>query len=181
MKKMIIGLIGIMGVLLFTAQGTISHPQQVLEAFVEGRSTQEVVSLLEDSKVGGDVLAKAFPDRIELHNEENVLNLNVEAFYVSIAPYLHETHPCTIHNFPGCQAELVNEDVYVQITDNEGIVYFDGIQQTYQNGFMGFWLPKDKTYSIQLAVGDYSGNYTFSTFSNDPTCLTEFKLERLMV
>src|SRR5699024_11072837 len=41
-------------------------------------------------------------------DKELVYNLPEGEFFVSIAPFINETHPCEIHSLTGCQGELVN-------------------------------------------------------------------------
>jgi len=61
----------------------------------------------------------------------------------------------------------------------DGNVLFDGLKETYSNGFMGFWLPRNKTYTIEFEFDGYGGIFTFSTTDESPTCLTEFELLKL--
>src|SRR5690606_37552337 len=38
---------------------------------------------------------------------ETIYQLPEDEFFVSIAPFINETHPCTNHSLTGCQGELV--------------------------------------------------------------------------
>src|SRR5699024_4262682 len=73
-----------------------------------------------------------------------------DEFFVSIAPFLNETHPCDIHSLTGCQGELVNEDLEVQIENSSGEVILDEKQQTEANGFIDLWLPRDDTFNVTI-------------------------------
>src|SRR5699024_5973821 len=44
------------------------------------------------------------------NDKELVYDLPEEEFFVSIAPFINETHPCENHSLTGCQGELVNQD-----------------------------------------------------------------------
>src|SRR5690625_4785552 len=43
-------------------------------------------------------------------DKELVYDFPEEEFFVSIAPFINETHPCENHSLTGCQGELVNQD-----------------------------------------------------------------------
>src|SRR5690625_1539862 len=48
-------------------------------------------------------------------NNATAYDLPAEEFFVSIAPFINETHPCDIHSLTGCQGEMTNEsfDIYI--------------------------------------------------------------------
>ena len=73
-----------------------------------------------------------------------------DQFYVSIAPYVDQTHECYYHNLASCQGELVGEDLDVTITSDDGEVLVDETVTTYDNGFVGFWLPRDIEGTIEV-------------------------------
>lgn len=49
-------------------------------------------------------------------SEQVVIDLPPNLFYLSIAPYINQTHPCTNHNLVTCRGELKNQtfDVYIE-------------------------------------------------------------------
>jgi len=196
MKKIYIGfaVIGLLAltIMIYLSGGEVDEPttaatetattaepttaEQFLQDFVAGKTTREVAEYLEIRGVDSPVFAVAFPDRLELTYEESYLNLYDEYFYVSIAPFINETHECVMHVLTGCQGELTQADLEVKITNSSGDVVFAGTQQTYQNGFMGFWLPRNEDYTIEFEFEGYQGEFYFSTHDDDQTCLTEFRL-----
>lgn len=97
-------------------------------------------------------------------------------FYVSIAPYVNQTHPCAYHNLSGCQGEMVNEEFDIYIEDEEGNVVTDEMMSSQPNGFIDFWLPRDKTYNITITKDGKSAQAKFSTYKNDYTCITTIQL-----
>ncbi len=109
--------------------------------------------------------------------EEDIYNLPEDEFFISVAPYLTYTHPCEFHSLTGCQGELVNEEMDVKITDEQGKVHFDETVTTLENGFMDFWLPRDKQYTIEISYQNKHAEYAFSTFEGDSTCLTDLQLK----
>lgn len=71
----------------------------------------------------------------------------------------------------------MNADMDVKITDDEGNVHVDETVTTLDNGFMDFWLPRDKNYTIEVSYDGKEGSYEFSTFEGDSTCLTDLQLK----
>ncbi|MCK1975685.1 CueP family metal-binding protein [Jeotgalicoccus huakuii] len=108
---------------------------------------------------------------------EDTYTLPENEFFVSVAPYLTYTHPCEFHSLTGCQGELVNEKMDVKITDDEGEIYVDETLTTLENGFLDFWLPRDKNYTMEISYHDKTVNHDFSTFEGDSTCLTDLQLK----
>src|SRR5690625_5779382 len=53
---------------------------------------------------------------------ESTYELPNDEFFVSIAPFINETHPCMDHSLTGCQGELVEEEHDIDIEDYEGKV-----------------------------------------------------------
>lgn len=96
--------------------------------------------------------------------------------YVSVAPYLTTTHDCFYHALGGCQGELVEEDVQVQITGSDGTVLVDEATTTYANGFVGYWLPKETTGTITVTQGGRTGAAEFDTGADGATCITTLRL-----
>lgn len=44
----------------------------------------------------------------------------------------------------------MNEEMDVKITDEDGEVHVDEKLTTLENGFLDFWLPRDKNYSLEI-------------------------------
>lgn len=111
-------------------------------------------------------------------NNENkqVYELPKDEFFVSIAPYINETHPCENHSLTGCQGEMVSEQFDVYIEDNEGNVLVDDTLKTEANGFIDLWLPRDQSFQIKIEHQGKTVESEFSTFENDGTCITTMQL-----
>lgn len=114
---------------------------------------------------------------VEDDGEENVYSLPEDEFFVSIAPYISYTHPCEFHSLTGCRGELMNEEMDVKIIDEDGEVHVDETLTTLENGFLDFWLPRDKSYTLEINYEEKTVESDFSTFENDSTCLTELQLK----
>lgn len=99
-----------------------------------------------------------------------------DEFFVSIAPFKQETHPCAIHSLTGCQGELVNEAFEVYIVDTDGNEIIKQTMNTLSNGFIDLWLPRDRTYHVVIKQGDQLAESELSTFEGDHTCVTTMQL-----
>lgn len=100
-----------------------------------------------------------------------------DGFYLSLAPYREQTHPCSFHSLTTCRGELAGEDVTIVVTDpatGEQIV--DEATTTYDNGFVGVWLPRERALEITVTTADGAASTPVSTFADDPTCLTTLQL-----
>lgn len=97
-------------------------------------------------------------------------------FFLSIAPFVKETHPCAIHSLTGCQGEMVEKEFDVHIADTEGNVILDQTMKSQANGFIDFWLPRDKTYRITIKHDGKIAESEISTFKDDNTCITTMQL-----
>lgn len=109
-------------------------------------------------------------------DKEKSYDLPEKEFFVSIAPYVKETHPCEIHSLTGCQGELVNKEFNVYIQDEDGKVIIDETMTSLENGFIDIWLPREKTYQVRINYGEKTSETTISTFKDDNTCITTMQL-----
>ncbi|GGP11896.1 MULTISPECIES: CueP family metal-binding protein [Oceanobacillus] len=109
-------------------------------------------------------------------NEQAVYDLPEDEFFVSIAPFMQQTHPCEIHSLTGCQGEMVLEDFDVYIETAEGDVVIDETMQTEENGFIDLWLPRDETYTVEIRHDGKEVTSEISTFDDDFTCITTMQL-----
>src|SRR5699024_4018621 len=87
------------------------------------------------------------------NDKETTYDLPEDEFFVSIAPFVETTHPCTNHSLTGCQGELVEKEFDVYIQDEDGNVVVDETMTSFENGFIDFWLPCDKTYNEKKLYG----------------------------
>ncbi|KKK32945.1 hypothetical protein WN59_12950 [Salinicoccus sediminis] len=140
-------------------------------------STKEYVAELSAGNIAESASIDSESLMVTDDSGEQIYDLPNGEFFVSIAPFITYTHPCSIHSLTGCQGELVNADMDVKITDDEGNVHVDETVTTLDNGFMDFWLPSDKNYTIDISYDGKGGSYEFSTFEGDSTCLTDLQLK----
>lgn len=150
------------------------------ELGVAGKDATQVVEAL-DQTTGErrrDVLASVRYDSVVLKDatREASVPLPDGRFYLSVAPYLEQTHDCFFHSLTTCTGELAGQDVDVTITDATGKALVDGKFTTYANGFVGFWLPRDITGTITVSADGRTATSPISTGPDAPTCLTTLQL-----
>lgn len=146
-----------------------------------GLTAVEVIDVLDRVAVSErptTLIASVRPDALVLEDErgETSLPLPDDLAYVSIAPYVEQTHECHFHSLTTCQGELSREPVRVTITDASGAVIVDESTQTFDNGFVGYWLPRDLRGSIEIEHAGMMGVATLSTSADAPTCITTLAL-----
>lgn len=99
-----------------------------------------------------------------------------DEFFVSIAPYINKTHPCSNHVLTGCQAELTNKDFNIILTNQSGEEILKEVVTSGDNGFIDLWLPRNETYTINIEFEGKTNVSEFSTFKDSNTCISNFKL-----
>ncbi|UQZ37394.1 hypothetical protein C2I18_05815 [Paenibacillus sp. PK3_47] len=98
-------------------------------------------------------------------------------FFVSIAPYVNQTHPCAIHSLTGCQGEMVEEEFYVTVEDDKGNPVVERqAMKSQPNGFIDLWLPRDEAYQVTVEHEGKRAETEISTFQEDNTCITTMQL-----
>jgi hypothetical protein len=145
------------------------------------KATPNVKELVHDYSVGNLEAESASITSQQLlvtnkDNSEVTYDLPENEFFVSIAPYVNQTHPCANHSLTSCRGEMVSEQFDVYIEDAEGNVLVDDVLTSHANGFIDLWLPRDKIYHITISNDGKTGQSEFSTFKNDNTCMTTIQL-----
>lgn len=142
-------------------------------------SMTEIVSKLEDDVNDGHMNAGIYGDRIEMEDDTGTYKMKLPAdqFYLSVAPYMSETHPCGNHDLTGCQGEFVHKKAHVKVSDHKGNVIIDEDVKTYKNGFFGLWLPKNIEGTITVDYGDKTASTAIETYETSGTCLTTLHLK----
>ena len=165
-----------------TADGTVSQDAFLTAHGLADMDAVEIIDHLDRQKVTErptDLIASVRADELLLSSDDQevVLDLPDNQTYVSIAPYLTSTHDCFYHSLTTCQGELDNEDIQVTITDEAtGEVLVDETTTTFDNGFIGFWLPDDATGQIEVSYQGRTGTAEFSTADDGATCVTDLHL-----
>lgn len=76
----------------------------------------------------------------------------------------------------GCQGELVEKEFEVYIKDTEGNVIINETIKSQSNGFIDLWLPRNKTYQVQINHDGKIVESEISTFEGNNTCITTMQL-----
>lgn len=142
---------------------------------------QDVIQLVERLSLGELPAASASITSgqltiVDAEGASRAYALPEDRFFVSIAPYTHETHPCEIHNLIGCRGELTGRTFDVKIVDDSGTTVLQREMASLPNGFIDLWLPRGGTYTVTIAEGGLSATEEISTFDGDRTCITTMKL-----
>ncbi|MBT0773292.1 CueP family metal-binding protein [Kineosporia sp. J2-2] len=150
---------------------------------IDGLDAREVISRLDATAVGdraGALRASVRPDVLLLSDDqghETSLDLPEDQFYLSVAPYLDETHECFFHSLTTCKGEMGDQDVEITVTDKaDGSVVLEQSVRTYDNGFAGVWLPRDIEATLTVRHADGTATLPIGTGDDDPTCLTTARL-----
>ena len=142
-------------------------------------SLEEIVESLESNRNETGLEAGILGDRLEMTDSIGSYTMKIpkDKFYLSVAPYINQTHPCANHSLTGCQGEFINKKVKVKISDKNSKVIIDKEVTTYKNGFFGLWLPKNIEGTITVNYEGKSASTTITTYNNSETCLTTLKLQ----
>ncbi len=148
---------------------------------LENTEIKEVVNNL-DQRIDEptNVGARITGDKLFLYDNEKEYSLDLltDSFFVSIAPYINEVHPCTIHNLVSCRGEIFNQTMRIRIVDENNQIIIDEERITQDNGFIGIWLPKGIKATLKVDYDGLTVEYPISTFSESDTCITTpLKLE----
>lgn len=126
-----------------------------------------------------DLIASVEPEILMLSDRagnETSIPLPQDEFYLSLAPYIEQTHNCHYHSLTTCLGELRNEEIELTVTDDTGAVIVEETVRTYDNGFAGLWLPRDTTGTLTVTQGERAASVPISTAEGAPTCLTTLHL-----
>lgn len=128
----------------------------------------------------GKMDVQVFSDRIKANFPDNshAIISTKNDHLLSIAPYIHQTHPCYFHIPTGCTGEIKSKKIQIKIVDikTKKIVKF-GVVETGKNGFIDLWMPKGNIFEVSLYYQGKSVTQTISTTDGAKTCITSMKLK----
>lgn len=147
---------------------------------VEGRTLVDELEATPLDERRDDLIASVRGDHVvvtDLETErEATVALPEDEFYLSIAPYLSQTHPCGFHSLTTCVGELRSAELDVTVVDEAGRTVFDETVTTQDNGFAGLWLPRDIEGEITVSYEGRSATGPVTTAADAETCETDLKL-----
>lgn len=157
--------------------------QFLVEQDLDGLDAAQIIKRLDTMPVAdrpAGLIASVRPAELVLtdgQGREERLPMPDDKVYVSVAPYREQTHDCYFHSLTTCLGELANTEVQVILTDESGEVLINEIRQTFDNGFLGFWIPRGITATLTIEHEIGAGTAAISTVSeDDPTCITTLQL-----
>lgn len=165
-------------VLLTLGSSVVANTPAPAPSALEGVDAVEAIELANAWK-GSDVTSFAtteevffaFPDGTEVS-----IPMPEEQVFISVAPYLQRTHPCTTHYMSGCQGELVDQPIQVRAVRPDGSVVLDEVMNTGRNGFLDLWLPRGEAFLLQVSIDGYGTQAIIGTNSGNPTCITTMQM-----
>lgn len=127
------------------------------------------------------LMASVRPHELLLTDDQErevTLAIPEDTFYVSIAPYVDQTHDCYFHSLTTCKGEIQNSDVHVLAVDSaSGETLIDETRTTFDNGFVGLWLPRGGDVTVTIEYDGRSATADLSTANDDDaTCVTTMQL-----
>ncbi|MCU9613089.1 CueP family metal-binding protein [Caldibacillus lycopersici] len=139
--------------------------KQLVNDYIQGKGNDTFASITSTQLVVTD-------------SKENqyTYDLPADEFFVSIAPFIEQTHPCATHSLTNCRGEMVEEEFAVTIKDMEGNVVVNDSLTSNSQGFIDLWLPRNKAYTIKISAKGKTAESRFSTFEEDNTCITNMQL-----
>lgn len=165
------------------ASSTVDQGEFLETHGLSGLDAAQIVDKLDRLPVAEqptDLMASVRPDHLLLtdaQEREVSLPMPTDEVYISIAPYRNQTHDCYFHSLTTCKGELANSDVQLTITSDDGKVLLDDTRQTYDNGFVGIWLPRGIRATLTVEHDGHTGSQPISTVNvDDATCITTLKL-----
>ncbi|EDP8626890.1 hypothetical protein G6D98_004162 [Salmonella bongori] len=145
-----------------------------------GKTVEQIVDTIDQTPQNRPLpySASITSTELKLADGEQIYTLPLgDKFYLSFAPYEWRTHPCFNHSLSGCQGEMADKTFKVKITDNKGDVILDKPMKSYQNGFIGVWLPRNMEGTVEVSYNGKTASHAISTKDESQTCLTELQLQ----
>lgn len=179
MRRLVIAAAALVLALVGCSSAEPEGEQPLLDDYgLSGMDTREIVDHLD--RLGGtdrptDLMASVRVEELLMSDGETELELDIpdDLFYLAFAPYVDQTHECFYHSLTTCQGELTEQDVHVRIVDDAtGEVLVDEQRTTFQNGFVGLWLPRDLQGTLEVTYEGLTTQVPFTTDEDGATCLT---------
>lgn len=163
-----------------TATAPASSAQVLERNGLQGLTARQIIDKLdasEDDRANGPI-GSVRSHELLISDQQGTESMPMpdDQFYLSIAPYLNQTHDCFNHNLATCRGELANKQIHVLLTDATGTTLLDQDVTTFANGFAGLWLPRDIEGTLTVTHDGRVATQAIRTGADDATCLTTLKL-----
>ncbi len=146
-----------------------------------GKTTEQMIDTIDQSKQERPLAysASVTGTELKLSDGQQVFSYPLgDKFYLSFSPYVNQTHPCFNHSLSGCRGELANAAFDVKITDKTGQIIMQDKITSYQNGFIGVWLPRNIEGTLEVTYQGLTATSPFATHAESQTCMTTLKLKK---
>lgn len=151
---------------------------------LSGLDARQVIDRLDTMPVDQrpkNLIASVRPDQLMISDDQKrqtALPMPEDKFYLSFAPFRTQTHDCHFHSLTTCLGEMQNEEIKVTVVDStSGAKLVDETMTTFDNGFLGLWLPRGVEATLTVEAGGKRASTPISTSSNESaTCLTTLQL-----
>ncbi len=148
---------------------------------LRGKTVEEVVAHLEASVDARPLPLQAVvkPWVLEVSDGEGrgALPLPDDRFYLALALVKNTNPACTFHNLATDQGDRPHTPFHVVIADANNTPLVDADVTTGPNGFVGFWLPRDRKGLITGTVDGAAGQIAYTTGGASPTCRNQLALQ----
>lgn len=164
------------------AAPTEAAQQDLLGAHgLEGMDGAEMIDHLDRLPVAErptDLMAAVMTDHLVLTSAETEMHVDLpeDSFYLSIAPYVEQTHDCYYHSLTTCLGELQNEPVDIRILNDDGETLVEEQRTTFDDGFVGVWVPSNTRGTIEVSYVGMTGTTEFTSTDAGATCITDLQL-----
>ncbi|PRB09569.1 CueP family metal-binding protein [Microbacterium sp. MYb62] len=166
------------------AAGDTAGAEELLAAYdLTDLDVGQVIERLDTMSLAerpADLLASVQPEVLTLRDSsdrEARLPMPEDEVYVSVAPFRDRTHECHFHSLTTCVGELADAEIRLTLTGADVEVLIDETRRTYDNGFVGLWVPRGIDATLAIAHEGRAGTVPLSTkTSDDRTCITDLQL-----
>lgn len=156
-----------------------AEPAFLAQHGLAGKTVEQIVDTIDQTPQSRPLpySASITSTELKLSDGEQIYTLPLgDKFYLSFAPYEWRTHPCFNHSLSGCQGEMPNKPFTVKVTDSKGAVIVQKEMQSYRNGFIGVWLPRNMEGTLEVSYNGKTASHAIATSDDSQTCLTELPL-----
>lgn len=181
MKKYIITIVILIAVLLglsilfkSLANNQELNDKLLADYGLNGLTVEAIIEKLENDEFPEEVSASIYNDRLVLTIGEDKLlySLDEDLYYLSFAPYINYTHECFYHSLTGCRGELIDQDIFIRIYDEDNLLVNETTLNTGDDGFIGLFLESGINYRIEVETEELTSVF-YANSSAGQTCFTE--------
>lgn len=178
MKKGII-LMTVLSIIFLAGCSTKTDNEVIDDLGFTGLDAKGILTLVSAGEYGyNDVNISVSDQELVIITKDTTISYDMpeDEFFMSVAPYITETHTCYTHSATGCTGELLEETFYILLIDSEGNTIIDNSYVSLPNGFIDLWLPRNIEGTLTISYGNISSTKEISTFTGNPTCETTMQL-----